>query len=376
MTSPRRISLYWRLLPSYLLVILVAGISTFLASEAIAPYFLDMHTDAMVDSLHFHTGEPIDALADDLAVGYRRALTQSLTWALVAAAVTAGVVGLYVTRRIVRPLTAMTRASQRIAGGRYSQRLNPEAPGEVGELATAFNTMAQTLQSSEERRIQLLADVAHEFRTPLSNLRGYLEALEDGVFTSSQITDPANRQIKRLERLTNDLSLLSHVETGQLTLYCETVRATTLLNSAANAFQPRFQTGNINLHVQPVPPETTVWADEERTGQVLANLIDNALNYTPAGGKVTLTATPANNSVQFTVTDTGPGIPPQQAQLIFNRFYRGDQSRSHEQSTGSGIGLTLAKQLVERQGGEIGVNSPEGQGSTFWFTLPRTPTTG
>lgn len=371
MRNRNRTSLYWRLLPSYLLVIAVAGISTFLASEAVAPYFLDRHTDAMVASLHFHTDEPLEALDQDLASGFRRALTQSLVWALAASAVTAGVVGLYVTRRIVRPLTAMTRASQRIAGGRYSQRLNPDAPGEVGELAAAFNTMAQTLQNSEERRIQLLADVAHEFRTPLSNLRGYFEALEDGVFTTDQVSDPANRQLKRLETLANDLSLLSRVETGQLTLHGATVQAAALLNAAATAFRLRSQARSISLDVRTPPAEVTVWADEERTGQVLANLIANALQYTPKGGRITLTAAADGTGlVRFAVTDTGPGIPPHQAHLVFNRFYRGDQSRSHEEPAGSGIGLTLARQLVERQGGEIGLDSPPAAGSTFWFTLP------
>src|SRR5690625_212909 len=134
MRNRNRTSLYWRLLPSYLLVIAVAGISTFLASEAVAPYFLDRHTDAMVASLHFHTDEPLEALDQDLASGFRRALTQSLVWALAASAVTAGVVGLFVTRRIVRPLTAMTRVSPRIAGGRYRQHLNPDATVAVGVL--------------------------------------------------------------------------------------------------------------------------------------------------------------------------------------------------------------------------------------------------
>lgn len=377
MLGPPRSSLYWRLLPSYLLVILVAAVTTFLAGEAVAPFFLERHIETMVASLHSHTGQPIEAMAQDLETGYRRALTQSLIWALLASALAAGLVGLYVTRRIVRPLRAMTRASHRIAGGRYSQRLDPHAPGEVGELAAAFNTMAETLQTSEERRVQLLADVAHEFRTPLSNLRGYLEGLDDGVFRPDEVVPPSTRQVDRLERLADDLSLLSRVETGQLALHPSRVDVATLLMAAVDAFRPRFEAKGVDLDIRAPQARVQLWADEERTGQVLANLIANALRFTPPGGRVTLAATPqGSDQVRFEVRDTGPGVPADEAPLLFNRFYRGDRSRGQGESTGSGIGLTLAKQLVERQGGEIGVEGRAGDGSTFWFTLPTDPRAG
>ncbi len=369
----RSASLYWRFLPSYLLVVLVAAVTTFVAGEVVGTYFIDRHVDEMVRSLHSHTGEPIDAMAADLESSYRQALTQSLLWAVAAAALAAGLVGLYVTRRIVRPLRALTRASHRIAGGSYGQRLDTGAPGEIGELAGAFNIMAETLEQSEELRVQLLADVAHEFRTPLSNLRGYLEGLEDGVFDPRESQAPLQRQVGRLERLVNDLSLLSRVETGNLDLHARPVNANGLLSEAAAEFSPRFAGKGVSLTVQPLDRALLVEADAERTLQVLSNLLANALRFTPAGGQVELVALAERAGVRFEVRDTGPGVPAGQEALLFRRFYRADPARGREGGSGSGIGLTLAKQLVERQGGEIGVVSESGKGSTFWFTLPLSP---
>src|SRR5690625_2695800 len=235
MRRPKRSSLYWRLLPSYLLVILVAAGTAFLAGEAVAPFFLQRHVDVMLDTRHTHADQSPDARADDLEAGFRRALTQSLLWALLASGVAATIVGFYVTRRVVNPLKALTKASRRIAGGQYSQRLTSSAPGEIGELAAAFNTMAGTLQHSEERRIQLMADVAHEFRTPLSNLRGYLEGLEDSVFQPEELAGPANRQRRRPERLADDLSPLSPVETGHANPTPEQLSATEIGRASGRA---------------------------------------------------------------------------------------------------------------------------------------------
>jgi len=373
MTRPPRPSLYWRLLPSYLLVIVVGAGTTFLAGEALAPLLLQRHVDAMVETLHAHGTQSLDAMEADLEAGFSRALTQSLLWALLASGAAATLVGLYVTRRLVRPLRALTRASRRIAGGRYSQRLGSGAPGEIGELAAAFNVMAETLERSEERRVQLMADVAHEFRTPLSNLRGYLEGLEDGVFKPEELAAPARRQVQRLERLADDLSLLSRVETGQVQLNPDQADATALLLAVADAFRPRFEAKGVELEVRAMPG-VSVWADPERTDQVLTNLVANALRFTPSSGRVTLAVTALTDGhARFEVSDTGVGIPADQLGLVFNRFFRGDQARAQQEGSGSGIGLTLAKQLVERQGGDIGVSSSVGQGSSFWFTLPTEP---
>ncbi len=372
--QPRhRASLFWRLLPTYLIVIVVGALTTLLAAESVAPYFLHHHVDQMMRGLQGPTMQRMALdMAGDLNVAYRRALTQSLLWAVLASALAAGLVGLFVTRRIVAPLRAMRRVSRRIATGSYQDRLDLGAPGEVGDLAEAFNTMAETLERSEHRRVEQLADVAHEFRTPLSNLRGYIEGLEDGVFQPTATTLLAcRRQLDRLEHLVEDLSLLSRIETGQLPLQPQRFSVAMLVGHALGAMTPSFLHKGVALVADALPPSLEVTADPERTGQVLTNLLRNALRHTPPGGTVTVRAAgEAAGHVRFEVLDTGTGIDPIDLPNIFKRFYRGDRSRGHDPVTGSGVGLTIARQLVERQGGEIGVESTPGTGSRFWFTLP------
>lgn len=375
----RRDSIFLRLLASHLLVVAVGAGGIFLAGEALAPLVIDRHVKQMVTFLHTHMDRPIAALSHDLEVSYRRALTQSIGWSVALAAVAGVAVAWFVTRRIVKPLRSLTLASRRIAGGRYAQRLDAGAPGEIGELAAAFNRMAETLQHSEEQRVKLLSDVAHEFRTPLSNLRGYLEGLEDGVFGPGEVSEPTRRQIARLEHLVDDLSLLSRVETGQVPLVIEPVAAAEILDAAAEAFLPRFDTHAVELVIDPVDPGLTVLADRERVHQVLGNLLANALRFSPPRGRVQLRAHRAEGmrrdqakrpSIRFEVQDDGPGIPSGEREAIFRRFYRSDTSRGRDDGGGSGIGLTLAKELIERQDGEIGVDCAEDGGSTFWFVLP------
>jgi len=363
-----RASLFWRLLPSYLLVIVVAAAAALLVGEALAPLFLHHHMAEMMGALGGRMGA---GMTVDLEAAYRSALSQSLTWASLVAAVVAAGVALFVTRRIVTPLRDMTRASERIAGGRYGDRLDPRAPGEVGELAAAFNHMADTLQRSEERRVELLADVAHEFRTPLSNLRGYVEGIEDGVFQDiAGVLEASRRQLERLDHLVDDLSLLSRVETGQLELTPAPIESGALLEATAAAFRPDAERAGLTLEVRAPAPAPQVFADRERTLQVLANLVGNALRYTPRGGRVVLEVRPDGpGAARFTVRDTGPGIAPEDLPNVFKRFYRGDKARSPG-AGGTGIGLTIARQLVERQGGEIAVTSAPGGGATFSFTLP------
>jgi len=363
-----RDSLLLRLLASHLLVVLVGAAGIILASEALAPLVIDRHVQEMVASLHAHMGEPIATLSEDLASSYRRALTQAIGLSVGLAAIAGVAVAWYMTRRIVRPLRSLTSASRRIAGGRYAQRLDADAPGEIGELAEAFNRMAATLEHR-----------AHEFRTPLSNLRGYLEGLEDGVFGAGDVAEPTRRQVERLQRLVDDLSLLSRVETGQVPLVMEPLVARDVLGAAAEAFRPRFDAHDVRLVLEPVAANLEVLADHERVQQVLGNLLANALRFSPAEGVVRLRAVAmpptghrdgASPGVRFEVQDDGPGIPAEERDAIFRRFYRGDTSRGRDDGAGSGIGLTLAKELVERQDGEIGVDSVVDAGSTFWFVLP------
>jgi histidine kinase len=328
------------------------------------------------------------AMTADLADAYRSALTQSLAWAALVATAVAAVVAWSVTRRVVDPLADLREASAAIATGNYDRRLDASAPGEIGDLAGSFNTMAEALEQGEAIRRQLLSDLSHELRTPLSNLRGYLEALEDGVFTLDAPTSAAlGRQIERLERLVADLSLLSGLEAGEVPVVVTPTDLSALVGDSAAAFRARFEERGVALAVD-APPGLAVRADANRTAQVLENLLDNALRHTPAGGRVTVRARPAGAFARVEVRDTGPGVPEALREAVFRRLFRGDPARAAAQGEGSGIGLTIACELVTRQGGEIWVedaaaggaggrgepyeNAPAGGGGAcFVFTLPR-----
>lgn len=374
-TTGRHRSLFWRLLPTYLIVIVVAAATTLLSGESVGPYFLHHHVDEMMRGVQ---GTAMQAMvldmSNDLGLAYRRALTSSLVWAILASAATSGLVALFVTRRIVAPLRAMRRASRRIANGSYQDRLDPGAPGEVGDLAEAFNAMAETLEHTERTRMELLADVAHEFRTPLSNLRGYVEGIEDGVFRPDKpVFGACKRQLERLDHLIEDLSLLSRLETGQVALNPAPVAPRVLLEQAVADLAPGFVQKGVRLRIVAQGSSPAVLADPERTPQVLTNLLQNALRFTPSGREVRLDAIHEGDAVRFDVLDQGPGIDPADAPHVFRRFYRGDKSRGRDDGAGSGIGLTIARNLVERQGGDIGVASTPGSGAHFWFTLPVAP---
>ena len=374
MKFSRNLSLYWRLLASYLLLIIVCCTVFFVSAELFGPILLDHHVRDMQATIDHVTPQTFgEAMASDLGNAYRRALNQSMLWGLLVSAGIAGAVGLFVTSRIVAPLRSMQRASQRIAAGRYQDRLDAQAPGEVGDLAGSFNAMAETLEQTERRRVELLASVAHEFKTPLSSLHGYLDGLEDGVFQAdSETLTACQRQVGRLERLVADLSLLSRVETGQEQFVKKPVLVRDLLGQASGTFRPQFEKRKVAFVVEPVSATWRVLADVDRTDQVLANLVANALRHTPPGGTVKLSAREHGRAeIIFEVRDTGAGVAPEDLPHLFTRFYRGDKARQYDQGGGSGIGLTIAKHYVEAQAGQIAVRAETGWGSVFTFSLPR-----
>jgi signal transduction histidine kinase len=365
-----RLNLYGRLLVSYLLVVVVASVTLYVASEALAPAFLDWHLDH-ARHMSAPIAETVAAVETELRAAHARAMQQAVLWGVLASTLVAGGLSLFVAGRIASPLRAMQRASSRIAAGHYQERLKVQTDDEIGELARAFNDMATTLAETEERRVALLADVAHEFRTPLSSLKGYLEGLEDGYFTpDAETLQACRRQVQRLGRLADDLTLLSRVEAGQESVRLHPTEVASLLEQVAASFLPQFNTKGVALVVEPVPADLRVRADAQRTIQVLSNLVANALRHTPAGGEVHLSASLWDHEARFNVSDTGEGIASAALPHIFTRFYRADRARSREQGGGSGIGLTIAKHFVEAQGGRIGVESEVGRGSRFWFTLP------
>jgi signal transduction histidine kinase len=304
----------------------------------------------------------------------REAFLASINRALLLAAGIAGLAAVLLTvglsRRILRPVEALTAAARRMERGDLSQRVEVQSEDEIGELAQAFNAMADGLARLEGLRRNMVSDVAHELRTPLSNIRGYLEALQDGVLESNQeITASLYEEAMLLNRLVDDLQELSLAEAGQLRLERRPVAPADMVNKATEAARVQAAAKGIALQVDLPADLPLVNADHQRIGQVLGNLLSNALTHIPSGGEITIAARAKGSEVEVSISDTGEGIPPEHLPYVFERFYRADKSRSRA-TGGTGLGLSIAKQLVEAHGGTIGVESTLGEGSVFWFTLP------
>jgi len=280
------------------------------------------------------------------------------------------VLSLVLSRGISRPLAQLTAATRALTAGDLDVRVPERAPGEVGELATAFNTMAAEMARTDQLRRNLTADVAHELRTPLSVIRGKLEGVLDGVYpATAEHLAPVLEETRLLTRLVEDLQLLALADAGQLPLEKRPADVTDLLRDAQVNFGPQAEDRGIALEVQVPADLPAVSIDPRRVAQVLGNLVTNALRHTPEGGQVTLAAQAGEGAVVVSVSDTGAGIPAEELPYIFERFWRGEKSRSRA-GGGSGLGLAIARQLVELHGGAIHVESAPGQGARFWFTLP------
>ncbi|MFH1486751.1 MAG: HAMP domain-containing sensor histidine kinase, partial [Chloroflexota bacterium] len=286
------------------------------------------------------------------------------------------VVSLLLARRIVVPIERLTSAVQKMQEGDLSQRVPSAGAGEVAKLSEAFNTMAIRLDLAQRLRRNMVADIAHELRTPLHNVLGYLEMLRDGV------TDPTpaviygiHEEASILKRLVDDLQQLALVESGQMQLSPRPASALALLRQAATIIEPEVGSKGVEVVVDASPDLPNVLVDEARIGQVLRNLLSNAIAFTPNGGRITLSAKylgGAGKAVEVTVADTGPGIPQADLPYIFERFYRSDTARTRT-TGGAGLGLTIAKQLVEAHGGSIQAESEPGKGACFRFTIPTAP---
>jgi len=335
-----------KLFLSYLIIILVGVIVLAGAVQIQTPAALQRHIDQMAA----HIGND-PALEEDLRVNFIAAINEITTTAMVVSLVVAIAVSLFTSRRIVEPIRAMMRASREIAAGRFNRRVIVPGEDELGELARSFNQMAEELEMTEQRRLNLIADVAHELRTPLTNIRTMLDALNDGVLPADASTyQTMSKEVRRLQRLVHDLQELSRAEAGQMTIHPEPARPEDLISGVVDRLALQFHDKGVALHVAVDPDLPQVMADPARITQVLVNIL--------------------GDEVQFVVRDTGRGIPPEDLSHIFERFYRVDKSRARA-SGGSGIGLTISKHIVEAHGGRIWAESKgAGQGSTFGFTLP------
>jgi signal transduction histidine kinase len=276
-------------------------------------------------------------------------------------------------RGIAHPLADVLGAAEAVAGGDLTARVEETPPGPFGKLGRTFNRMVEELERTEEQRRNLTADVAHELRTPLHIIQGNLEGILDGVYEPTpEHINATLEETHLLARLIEDLRMLSAAESGQLVLRREPVRAGDLLADAATSFGGGAESAGIDLRVdaQVDAANTILTVDAARMSQVLGNLVANALRYTPGGGTITLGARRAKDAVMLTVSDTGAGIPAEDLPFVFDRFWRGDRARTHAEGVGGGLGLPIARQLVELHGGHIEVDSAAGQGTIFTIWLP------
>jgi two-component system OmpR family sensor kinase/two-component system sensor histidine kinase BaeS len=287
--------------------------------------------------------------------------------------VLAGLAAGWVFRRYGTPLVDVMAAADAVADGDLSVRVSEQAPGEMGRLARSFNRMTAELERAEQQRRNLTADVAHELRTPLHIIQGNLEGVLDGVYQPTPEHVAATLEETRfLARLVDDLQTLSLAEAGHLPLHRLRLSAVDLLNDAATSFTGRAMEAGVALEVVAgaTPDELQVEVDSDRIGQVLNNLVSNALRYTPSGGKIVLSAALAEGWVSIGVQDSGPGIPPEDLPFVFDRFWRGNRARERQAGASSGLGLAISRQLVQAHGGRVEVESQPGEGTRFTVELP------
>ncbi|BCV21070.1 sensor histidine kinase [Moorella sp. Hama-1] len=304
---------------------------------------------------------------------FTRAVTLAIILSGIGVLLLAGLAGLYLARRIARPLSRLTAAVQGLAAGGYKQRLDLTGDYEIARLVAAFNEMAARLEKYEALRRNMVADVAHELRTPLTVLRGQLESLQAGAIEAKpEVIISLHDEILRLTRLVHDLQELSLAEARQLTLHQELLNLVEVIQRVMNFFQVEAEDKNVTLDLDASSESIMVRGDRDRLAQVLINLLGNALRYTPAGGRVGVSARQEGGDVIVAVTDSGAGIDPADLPYVFERFYRPDKSRTRAQG-GAGLGLAIAKGFVEAHGGRIWAESHPGRGSKFTFTLPAPP---
>jgi signal transduction histidine kinase len=367
-----------KLFLSYLALLLVGVSVIWIATQITTPRAYARHLAFMEEQMGAGSmmgqgqgqGQGRGMMAD-FYQNFQASFNEALLIAVLAAAVIAVLVSWLLSRNIISPVQAIMSASQRIAEGHYDERVKSQGVDEIAQLATRFNQMASQLEQVETMRRQLIGDVTHELRTPLTSIKGYMEGLVDGVLPANAETfNQIHHEADRLSRLVDDLQELSRVEANAYALDIHSVSVSALVQTTLKRLSPQATTKRITLRSNLPADLNLVLADEDRITQVLVNLAANAIQYTPEDGEVTISAAKHGNEIHISVKDTGIGIPQEHLANIFTRFYRVDKSRSRNAGGGSGIGLTIARHIVEAHGGRIWVESEgEGKGSTFTFSL-------
>ena len=297
------------------------------------------------------------------------AVHRYLVWASLGALVLAVGFSFLLMRRTLHPLTQMTEITSKIASGDYSASVPVKSQDEVGQLALAFNRMAESLQQIEQLRKTMMIDVAHELRTPLTNIKGYLEALNDGVVSPSEETfQLLQEETFRLGQLVEDILRLAKADAAKASLRKVEIHLAHLITQMLESFRSQLEDKGLRVETHLADGEKSLWADPHLLSQVLQNLLQNAWQYTPSGGTLTVSTELKPQSIKVVLTNTGGEIAEEDLPFIFERFYRGEKSRSREHG-GAGIGLAIVKELVEAHGGSVGAEMLN-DSIQIWFELP------
>jgi two-component system, OmpR family, sensor histidine kinase BaeS len=352
-----RKSLLWKLLGINILVIVFVILIVWLAVDYLAAgYFVTLMEKYHISPTSSHQM-------------FVSSVHRYLIWASLAAILLAVALSFLLVKRVLGPLTRMTSIAREIASGDFTGRAPITMRDEVGELAVAFNRMAESLQYLEQLRKTMMIDVAHELRTPLTNMQGYLEALIDGVVTPSRETfELLQEETMRLVHLVEDILLLAKADAARTDLHKIEIRITDLIAQALDSFRPQFNTKNITVGSQFLEENDRLRADPDKLSQVLSNLLQNAWQYTPPEGIFRIFMESLSGELRVVFANTGGELDEKDLPFLFERFYRGEKSRSREHG-GAGIGLAIVKELIEAHGGHVGAEMSRDE-VRIWFTLP------
>jgi signal transduction histidine kinase len=350
-------SLLWRLLGINILVIVFVIIIVWLAINYLAAgYFVTLMQKYNISPTSSHQM-------------FVSSVHRYLIWASLAAILLAVALSFLLMKRVLGPLTQMMSITREIASGNYSGRAPVVTRDEVGQLALAFNRMAESLQRIEQLRKTMTVNVAHELRTPLTNMQGYLEALIDGVVTPSKETfELLYEETMRLVHLVEDILRLAKADAARVDLHKTEIRVGDLIDQALDSFRPRFIAKNINLETRFFKGDDRLYADPDNLSQVVSNLLQNAWQYTPMGGSLRIYMESLPGELKVVFANTGGELSEKDLPFIFERFYRGEKSRSREHG-GAGIGLAIVKELIEAHNGRVGAELSHDE-IQIWFTLP------
>ncbi len=350
-------TLLWKLLGTNILVISSVIVIVWMAIDTLAAsYFMALMEKYSISPTSSHQM-------------FVSAVHRYLIWASLAALFLAVVLSFLLMRKVLRPLRQMTMITQKISMGDYSGQVPLVSKDEVGQLAASFNRMAESLRRIEGLRKTLMIDVAHELRTPLTNIRGYLEGLTDGVVAPTKETfDQLQEETMRLIHLVEDVLQLAKADAARTDLHKTEIRMKDLILQELEIFRSRFDSKKIRTETQFGKDGDRVLADPDKMTQAVTNLLQNAYQYTPTGGWVRIYTQQASGELKTVFANTGGELSQEDLPFIFERFYRGEKSRSREHG-GAGIGLAIVKELIEAHDGHVGAEISDRE-IRVWFSLP------